>query len=423
MFQPTRRGILLGAANLGATAFLRPAIAQTPPDFRLGALYPESGPLALIGQESFRGLELAVEARNAAGGVQGRRIVLYRRNAQNPGQASQAARQLMSAERVAAVFGTAASPLAVPASVAAELQGVPYFELGAPSDALTLRGDRFVFRSAATASAEAALTVRACMRLLPELWSTPLAQLRVFLLHEGGAYGQNVALVQEALLRQGLGPVAAGRFAYPAAALPEQNPNPAADYPAIVQRMRDTKPDVVLHSGYPAEAQALFAAMRGANWAPRMLIGTATGYGMRDTADAIGADVEGVMVVGPAPYAVGGPLAAAAATWAERYAARHGQPPRSGYSLQDALGASVFLEALHRAGSTDRERIRDAVLAMRGTDAGFPFEVDGSGQNRLAQPVLSQWQAGPEGPRLVAIAPEPAALAPPAPRMVLISSP
>ena len=63
----TRRTVL---AVLAAPAVLR---AGTAP-LLVGALYPLSGPSTVLGDESFRGLELAVEERNAAGGLLGRTL-------------------------------------------------------------------------------------------------------------------------------------------------------------------------------------------------------------------------------------------------------------------------------------------------------------------------------------------------------------
>ena len=45
---------------------------------KIGALYPFSGGLALLGDESFRGLELATEERNAAGGVKGQPLQIVK---------------------------------------------------------------------------------------------------------------------------------------------------------------------------------------------------------------------------------------------------------------------------------------------------------------------------------------------------------
>ncbi len=47
-------------------------------DMKVGALFPFSGALALLGQESYRGLELAVNEINAAGGVNGEKIEIIK---------------------------------------------------------------------------------------------------------------------------------------------------------------------------------------------------------------------------------------------------------------------------------------------------------------------------------------------------------
>ena len=78
MSRIARRPLLGGLAALAAPAGRAAAQAGAPAapanELRLGALFPFSGGLAVLGDESFRGLELAAEERNAAGGVLGRLI-------------------------------------------------------------------------------------------------------------------------------------------------------------------------------------------------------------------------------------------------------------------------------------------------------------------------------------------------------------
>ena len=50
-------------------------------DMKVGALFPFSGALALLGQESYRGLELAVNEINAAGGINGEKIQIVKADA------------------------------------------------------------------------------------------------------------------------------------------------------------------------------------------------------------------------------------------------------------------------------------------------------------------------------------------------------
>lgn len=67
-----RLTMALGCLTLLAAA---PVHAQ---DLKLGALYPLSGGLALLGDESFRGTQMAIDERNAAGALTARRSSLSR---------------------------------------------------------------------------------------------------------------------------------------------------------------------------------------------------------------------------------------------------------------------------------------------------------------------------------------------------------
>ena len=81
---------------LGATLALGIALsasAATAQSVKLGALYPFSGGLALLGDESFRGLELAVEERNASGGLNGKKLEIVKGDAVDPNQAVGEARR------------------------------------------------------------------------------------------------------------------------------------------------------------------------------------------------------------------------------------------------------------------------------------------------------------------------------------------
>ena len=90
---------LAAALALGAAA---QATAQAA-DVKFGALYPFSGQLALLGEESARGVEIAVDEINAAGGVQGEKVVLARGDAVDNNQAIGEARRLISLEKVVAI--------------------------------------------------------------------------------------------------------------------------------------------------------------------------------------------------------------------------------------------------------------------------------------------------------------------------------
>jgi branched-chain amino acid transport system substrate-binding protein len=102
----TRRQALAsaGAAAI-ATSLAKPAIAAKPP-IRLGYLPALTGPSSSTGIGINRGILLAVQEINAAGGINGRQIELITRDTQSdPTKAVNGAAELTHGEKVSVVFG------------------------------------------------------------------------------------------------------------------------------------------------------------------------------------------------------------------------------------------------------------------------------------------------------------------------------
>lgn len=356
----------------------------------IGALYPFSGGLAVLGDESFRGLELALEERNAGSLLLGRRVQIVKGDAADPNQAVAEARRLIGAEKVAAIFGTSASPLVFAASQVTELAGVPYFELGAIADPVTERGFKYLFRSCPIASAFAAGTVEAVVSALAPLWGVRPQTLRLAIVNEDGLYGTTVSNFQVALCKQG-GLTVVERLAYSAA---------TADLGSVVQRLRGARADVVLHTGYQNDIVLFYRQMKQFAWKPRMIVGAGGGYSLTDTEAAIGPDFEGTVNVDFTPYAVAERAAPGVREVEAAYERKYGAKPRSGHSLVNYVGAKLFLDAIERAGELDKDKLRASVLATdvaEGTTAtGWGAKFDEKGQNMRALPLLLQWQGGAE---------------------------
>src|SRR3979490_3451959 len=95
----TAAAALCAVALAAGTAF-----AQEP--LRIGAINPYSGPLALYGDELARGYQLALDERNARGGVLGRKIELLRGDATTAQQGIAAVDQLVTRDKVDLFIGT-----------------------------------------------------------------------------------------------------------------------------------------------------------------------------------------------------------------------------------------------------------------------------------------------------------------------------
>jgi branched-chain amino acid transport system substrate-binding protein len=346
-------------------------------------------------------LEIAVEERNAAGGLLSRPVRLIKGDATDQNQAVGEARRLLGAERAAGLFGTFSSALSFAATQVAEMQRVPYFELGAIGDPITERGFRNLFRTCPRASDFAREAVNAVPEALAPSWGAPPEAVKVAILHEDGLYGQSVSGFQEALLAaRGLRLVE--KFGYAAR---------GAELAVAVQRLKGAGAEVVLHAGYQNDIVVFYRAMREAGWRPRMVIGSGAGYSGVDTMRAVGPDFDGTMNVDFTQFEVNERTAPGVKRFAEAYRRRYGSEPRSGHSLANYSGARICLDALQRAGGTEADRVRAAMLATDlpdgATPSGWGARFDERGQNTRTRPSVLQWQNG----KLVTVFPAEAAVA------------
>ena len=395
-FKKTLGALML--ALVGATS------AVNAQDIRLGALYPFSGGLALLGDESYRGFELAVEKRNAEGGLQGKKIAIFKADAVDAAQAVGAARKLTSVENVQAIFGSYASSISFAATQVSELAGVPYFELGAVSDPITERGYKYVFRSNPTAKAFADRTVDVINEVIAPGLKVKSQDLRIAIIHEDALYGTTVAKYQtEAAKKAGLNIVET--LPYSAKAV---------DLSSLILRLKGAKVDVVLQTSYQNDTVLFFRQIKEAGFAPKAVIGAGGGYSLQETINAVGPDnMHGVFNIDFTQYLTNEAGAPGIKAFVEAYKKKYGSEPRSGHSLANFSGANIFFDAIHRAGSLDKDKIRAAVLAtdvpVGTTPTGWGAKFDQNGQNTRGMASVMQWLDG----KLTTVYPKGAAVAAP----------
>ena len=80
-------------------------------EIKIGALYPLSGPMALLGNHDMNGVELATDIINERGGIKGKKIKLIKGDAPTPEAARSEAERLNIAENHSGIFGTYSSSL------------------------------------------------------------------------------------------------------------------------------------------------------------------------------------------------------------------------------------------------------------------------------------------------------------------------
>jgi branched-chain amino acid transport system substrate-binding protein len=383
-------------------AVLALSATQATAQVKIGALYPFSGGLALLGDESYRGLEIAIEERNAAGGLKGQKIEIVKGDAVEPNQAVGEARRLTSVDKVPVIFGTYSSSLSIAATQVAELAGVPYFELGAISDPITERGFKNVYRTNPTARDFAARMVDAVGEAIAPALGVDAKALKVAIIHEDSLYGQTVAGYQTARAKE-KGVTIVETLPYSAKSV---------DLTPVILRLKTAGADVVLQTSYQNDTVLFFRQMKEQGFKPKAMIGAGGGYSLRDTMLAIGAEhMEGALNVDFTQFRTNPKAAPGVDDFVKKYQAKYGTAPRSGHSLANYMGALVFLDAMEKSADLKAASIRASVMKVDipvgGTATGWGAKFAESGQNSRAVPFLMQWQGGD----LVTVFPTDAAVA------------
>ncbi|BAL06860.1 MULTISPECIES: ABC transporter substrate-binding protein [Bradyrhizobium] len=373
--------------------------------WRIGALYPLTGGLALLGNENLNGARIAVDMINEKGGIAGKKVELVQGDASTPDKAQSEAERLSSLENLQIITGTYSSGLSYAASQVVERRGGIYWETGGIADGLTKRGFSGYFRLVFTASSNGQLAASlAASAIAPRLGKKP-ADLNVLIVHEDSDYGTSVATAAETKAKE-LGFKVAGRLPYKAA---------TTDLAPLVLRMKASSADIVIASSYANDALLIQRQMKQLGINVGAFIGTGGIYGLASFGEGLGSAVNGIFdtegSAGINPASLSEEARTLLAEFQKRFQTSQGKAP-SYVGTQGFVGTYILLDkVLRTAGVTDPARLKEAALALDiptgGTSLGWgvKFVRPGSemqGQNERSFPVAQQWQDG----KLVVVAPD-----------------
>lgn len=395
MFKLKKLVLATAACSILATGTVSAAV-------KVGALFPFSGALALLGQESFRGMELAVNEMNAAGGLNGEKIEIVKADAVDPTQAVSETKRLIS-DGVVSVFGSYASGISYAASPVTELAGIPYFEMGATAHKVTTRGYKYLFRSNPNTALYGVSVINALHEMVAPGMGLDAKNIKIGIIHEDGPYGTDVAATEKKRAEE-LGYKVVETLPYSAKAV---------DLSSLILRLKGANVNVVLQTAYQNDSILFFRQAKAAGFKPAVVIGAGGGYSLADTAKAVGADMNGVFDLDFPQASINPAGAPGLEKFLQEYRTAYKSDPQSGHSLANYVGAKAFLEIMANAKSTDKDKIRAAVLAYKKpageTANGWPFDFGEDGQNNASTFYTMQWQDG----KLVTIAPKGLALGQP----------
>jgi branched-chain amino acid transport system substrate-binding protein len=135
-----------------ALALVTAPAVQAQEPIKIGLVTALSGQSARAGEAITRGLQIAIDELNAAGGVLGRKFELVRRDDEaTPAKGVLAARELVFKEKVAILFGGLDTPVSMAIVPIMNEAKVPYMGPWAAGTAITQNGAKpnFVFRVSA----------------------------------------------------------------------------------------------------------------------------------------------------------------------------------------------------------------------------------------------------------------------------------
>lgn len=151
-FKLSMPNIIRSSLLAGAVAMIAVIPAKAQETVKLGLVAAMSGQSAKSGEAIVRGLSLAIDEINAAGGLLGKKVeLLVRDDESNPAKGVIAARELVQREKVAMVFGGLDTPVSM--AIVPFMNGakVPFMGVWAAGTPITRNGaaENYVFRVSA----------------------------------------------------------------------------------------------------------------------------------------------------------------------------------------------------------------------------------------------------------------------------------
>lgn len=399
---PTAAATKPAAASLtAAPAPTQPAATKAPAvtEIKIGVLYPLTGGAAQAGLDAKAAVELATDIINGKypevalplakpGGLPnlgGAKVVpIFVDHQGKPEVGQSEAERLINNEKVVALYGAYHSSVTKTASNVAERAGIPYVNGESSSPDLTERGFKWFFRT----SPHDLDFSRAMFDLIDALNKQKNAGIKTAsILAEDTDFGTNSANAQKAEAKR-VGITIVSELKYKAN---------TTSLSAEIQKLKADKADVFLPSSYQSDAILTMKTMKELDYMPKMIIAQDAGYVDSTFISTVGKDAEGIL--SRTAFAIDivdvKPLAKKIN---ELYKAKTNRD-LTDVPARAFTGFYTLVEAINRAGSTDPEAIRKALVAtnLPSDQVIMPWKgvrFDAKGQNELGTAIIVQIQEG-----------------------------
>jgi len=357
---------LLAATMLSAGAVMAASSAWA--DIQIATAGPMTGQYASFGQQMKAGAEQAVADINAAGGINGEKLVLtVGDDACDPKQAVAVANQMVS-KGVVFMAGHFCSGSSIPASKVYEEEGIVQISPASTNPKLTDEGGPNVYRVCGRDDQQG--------QVAGKLLATEFAGKNIAILHDKTAYGKGLADQTKAAMEK-MGGSATMYEAYTAG---------EKDYTALVSKMKQANIDVVYVGGYHTEAGLIIRQMRDQGMSTQLVSGDAL---VTDEYWSITGDAgEGtLMTFSPDPRK--NPNASGLV---EKFRAKGVEP--EGYVLYTYAAVQAWAQAAKTAGTADPGKVIGSLNSGKFDTVLGNLSFDGKGDVKLPGYVWYEWKNG-----------------------------
>jgi branched-chain amino acid transport system substrate-binding protein len=380
----TRRTFLGAAGAVGAGALGFPAVLRAQgQEIKVGHVHPLSGFLAFDGGLVTNGVTLAVEEINAGGGIKslgGARIALSGGDTQGKVEVGMAEAERLIRDGAVAVLGPYQSPVAYAVSQLCEKERTPFVITVAVADNITERGFEYTFRVQPNARV---MTERSLDHLADLAKATGTSVKTLSMMHEDGLFGTAIAgHVERHAKKLGmeLGLKVPYSFRTP-------------DLTTEVTKIKAAKADMVIVTGYFGDALLIARTATELRLEARAVMGISNGGFSNPKFLADQPQLADLILDGNYWH---NPRSERTKRVMDAYQKRF-NAPMSSHSVQSYTAMMVLRDALERAGSADRAKVREALTKTNLADHILPqgpIQFDRTGENSGAQSALLQNQGG-----------------------------
>ncbi|MDI7741963.1 ABC transporter substrate-binding protein [Lysinibacillus fusiformis] len=363
--------------------------SESADEIKIGTVFPVTGNLALLGSESYRGVELAVKEANENGGIDGKKIVLENSDAVDADAAQSEATRLINKEGINLLVGSYSSGISYAATEVAERNGALYWELGAVADNVTDRNYQSVIRVNPPASSFSVQHIEFIKEVVTKQLGKSTEEIKLAIAHEDSSYGTTIAEEAKKLAEtEGMEVVTVQGYA-----------SSSNDLSSVILNLKEAQPDVIIAVSYINDAILISKQAEELGYDLPVFLGSGGGHTLVDYQKSVGDLANGIFNMDFPQYAINTEYTPGLEDFVAMYEEEYGEAPRSGHSLSNYMGMKVVLQAIEEAGSTDVEKVREAAMNIKiekGTTAtGWGVEFDpASGQNTLSEPYMGQWIDG-----------------------------